>query len=146
MTVLQTDGLSHSDIRGSGVICTSPQLFAAYHVLPRLDEPRHPPCALSYFLRLSPMTTYLPGGRPYFQLYRPAHEHAPLKRRHARQVFNFSSYTVLLVSICQRSETGYTFWTHEPMSCSVNGTVVVENIGFEPMASCMPCKRSSQLS
>ena len=22
----------------------------------------------------------------------------------------------------------------------------VENIGFEPMASCMPCKRSSQLS
>ena len=27
------------------------------------------------------MTAYLPGGRPYFQLYRPAHEHAPLKRR-----------------------------------------------------------------
>ena len=27
------------------------------------------------------MTTYLPGGRPYFQLYRPARGHAPLKRR-----------------------------------------------------------------
>jgi hypothetical protein len=24
--------------------------------------------------------------------------------------------------------------------------VVVENIGVEPMTSCMPCKRSSQLS
>ena len=51
---LMLDGLSHSDIRGSKVICTSPQLFAAYHVLHRLQEPRHPPYALSYF-RLCPM-------------------------------------------------------------------------------------------
>ena len=49
MTVLQTDGLSHSEIRGSQVICTSPRLIAAYHVLRRLREPRHPPCALTYF-------------------------------------------------------------------------------------------------
>ena len=27
-------------------ICSSPQLFAAYHVLLRLLVPRHPPCAL----------------------------------------------------------------------------------------------------
>ena len=50
MTVLQTAGFSHSDIHGSMVICTSPWLFAAYHVLHRLQEPRHPPCALSYFV------------------------------------------------------------------------------------------------
>ena len=36
MTVLQTAGLSHSEISGSRVICTSPELFAAYHVLLRL--------------------------------------------------------------------------------------------------------------
>ena len=36
MTGLQPAGLSHSEIRGSGVICTSPQLIAAYHVLRRL--------------------------------------------------------------------------------------------------------------
>ena len=36
MTVLQTAGLSHSDTSGSRVICTSPELFAAYHVLRRL--------------------------------------------------------------------------------------------------------------
>ena len=36
MTVLQTAGLSHSEIRGSKVICTSPQLIAACHVLHRL--------------------------------------------------------------------------------------------------------------
>lgn len=47
---LQRDGFPHSDICGSPVICTSPQLFAAYHVLLRLREPRHPPCALAYFL------------------------------------------------------------------------------------------------
>ena len=49
MAVLQTAGLSHSEIRGSKVICTLPRLIAAYHVLHRLREPRHPPCALSYF-------------------------------------------------------------------------------------------------
>ena len=48
MTGLQPAGLSHSEIRGSKVICTYPQLIAAYHVLHRLREPRHPPCALNY--------------------------------------------------------------------------------------------------
>ena len=47
---LQDIGLSHSEISGSKVICTSPKLIAAYHVLHRLREPRHPPCALTYFL------------------------------------------------------------------------------------------------
>ena len=37
----------HSDIHGSQVICTSPWLFAAYHVFHRLLVPRHPPCALT---------------------------------------------------------------------------------------------------
>ena len=46
---LQHAGLSHSEIPGSMVICTSPELIAAYHVLHRLREPRHPPYALSYF-------------------------------------------------------------------------------------------------
>ncbi len=42
-------GLPHSDIRGSKAICASPRLFAAYRVLLRLREPRHPPCALLRF-------------------------------------------------------------------------------------------------
>ena len=53
MTVLQTDGLSHSEIHGSKVICTYPWLIAAYHVLHRLSEPRHPPYALVYFLSIN---------------------------------------------------------------------------------------------
>ena len=43
-------GLPHSEIPGSRIICISPGLFAAYHVLHRLREPRHPPSALAYFL------------------------------------------------------------------------------------------------
>src|SRR5688572_25299757 len=39
-------GLPHSEIPGSKVVCTSPRLIAACHVLRRLLEPRHPPCAL----------------------------------------------------------------------------------------------------
>ena len=37
----------HSEISGSKDICSSPKLFAAYHVFHRLSVPRHPPCALS---------------------------------------------------------------------------------------------------
>ena len=39
-------GFPHSEIHGSGLICSSPWLFAAYHVFHRLLVPRHPPCAL----------------------------------------------------------------------------------------------------
>ena len=39
-------GFPHSDTRGSPDICSSPRLFAAYHVFRRLSVPRHPPCAL----------------------------------------------------------------------------------------------------
>ena len=37
----------HSDISGSLDMCSSPKLFAAYHVLLRLLVPRHSPYALS---------------------------------------------------------------------------------------------------
>ena len=63
VTVLQTAGLSHSEILGSKVICTYPRLIAAYHVLHRLREPRHPPCALSYFLLLATQNSKKPAGR-----------------------------------------------------------------------------------
>ena len=44
---LQPCGLPHSDIPGSKPVCGSPGLFAAYHVLRRLQKPRHPPFALN---------------------------------------------------------------------------------------------------
>ena len=57
-------GFPHSDICGSMDICSSPQLFAAYHVFLRLLVPRHPPCAL---LRLTSADALISGSwRPRF--------------------------------------------------------------------------------
>ena len=44
--------MSHSEIPGSKDICSYPGLIAAYHVLHRLREPRHPPDALTFFRHL----------------------------------------------------------------------------------------------
>ena len=44
-------GLPHSEICGSKVAHTSPQLIAACHVLHRLCMPRHPPNALTSRLK-----------------------------------------------------------------------------------------------
>ena len=49
-----------SDIKGCPIrrsadimlVCSFPQLIAAYHVLHRLSDPRHPPCALISFKNL----------------------------------------------------------------------------------------------
>ena len=49
VTGLQPDGLPHSEISGSIPVCSSPELVAAYHVLLRLQKPRHPPFALVTF-------------------------------------------------------------------------------------------------
>ena len=46
VTEVCSAGFPHSDISGSRDICSSPKLFAAYHVFHRLLVPRHPPCAL----------------------------------------------------------------------------------------------------
>ena len=46
VTEVLSAGFPHSDISGSMDICSSPKLFAAYHVFHRLLVPRHPPYAL----------------------------------------------------------------------------------------------------
>ena len=49
VTGLQPAGLPHSEITGSIPVCSYPVLIAAYHVLHRLQKPRHPPSALVTF-------------------------------------------------------------------------------------------------
>ena len=41
------------------LVCSSPKLIAAYHVLHRLSEPRHPPYALKCFKRVITITRHL---------------------------------------------------------------------------------------
>ena len=59
----------HSEISGSKLICSSPKLFAACHVLHRLLMPRHSPCALlrltwnyAGFFVVSASIVVLPSG------------------------------------------------------------------------------------
>ena len=52
------------DITG---MCPSPALIAAYRVLRRLSDPRHPPCALAYFAFVTPyllLSIALPVAEP----------------------------------------------------------------------------------
>ena len=51
-----SSGFPHSEISGSKDICSSPKLFAAYHVFHRLLVPRHPPYALSNMTNLLSFT------------------------------------------------------------------------------------------
>ena len=62
-------GLPHSEIPGSKVVCTSPKLIAAYHVLHRLSVPRHPPSALISLTKtgFQQITTVLCIENPYFR-------------------------------------------------------------------------------
>ena len=56
MTEVCSAGFPHSDISGSMDICSSPKLFAAYHVFHRLLVPRHPPYALSSITNFAQFT------------------------------------------------------------------------------------------
>ena len=58
---MKRDGLPHSEISGSQIVCISPELIAAYHVLHRLLVPRHLPYALSSLIVRHPETS---SGHP----------------------------------------------------------------------------------
>ena len=62
MTEVCSAGFPHSDISGSMDICSSPKLFAAYHVFHRLLVPRHPPCALVR-LTITDLALYVRSGQ-----------------------------------------------------------------------------------
>src|SRR5690606_16670557 len=64
MPCLLHGGLPHSETRGSIRVCRSPRFIAACRVLHRLWEPRHPPCALLYFLPGAPLLLGAPAPGP----------------------------------------------------------------------------------
>ncbi len=100
-------GLPHSDICGSMRICRSPQLFAACHVLLRLREPRHPPCALSRLRYLFSGLTQLPESCfIWFRLCLDGLRHltvpllSPARGDAPRHSARFVALSFLLVALC----------------------------------------------
>ena len=102
-------GLPHWEIPGSTVVCTSPRLIAAYHVLHRFPEPRHPPYALSCLTSISssPRTARGPGQRARGKATKPppcrqtARRHPPT--RSARRGNSNIVSTNSLGASCQRT-------------------------------------------
>jgi hypothetical protein len=132
MTCLQHAGLSHSEICGSMVICTSPQLFAAYRVLLRLRGPRHPPCALLSLCFV-------------FAIRNPSRGTgccAPrIPSRVAEGVLSFALvFFTLCCTSCQISPA------RQPLPLREAALRAVENNGFEPLTPCLQSRCSSQLS
>ena len=76
-------GFPHSDTRGSTLLCSSPQIFAAWHVLHRHCMPRHPPCALFFLYPVwlaqpllqghASITAYLMSSIFYLDLFQQLH-------------------------------------------------------------------------
>ena len=103
-------GLSHSEIAGSRVICTYPALIAAYRVLHRLREPRHPPCALTLFSHNSEDT--VPNN-------------TIKKRRHRKQQDGVT--LILILCLFCRSMSKNSFRLRTP---TVSGTGLTSSILF----------------
>ena len=154
VTVLQTARLSHSEISGSRVICTYPKLIAAYHVLHRLCEPRHPPCALTYFISWT-LLPFLVGSLWGLPIGSCAHTLAVLIDcleivLYLAIEFSFVSFDSpcsiskecsLQFSLCQYVKDLL------PLPFVYDKTVGdVENNGFEPLTPCLQSRCSSQLS
>ena len=120
-------GLSHSEIRGSRAICAYPRLIAAYHVLHRLREPRHPPCALTSFSNISGTATC--RQRPPRDA--TARERDGAGRGHEPERPHAERFLSLVSCLCQHVKDLY---------------LKVENNGFEPLTPCLQSRCSSQLS
>src|SRR5215470_10038014 len=85
-------GFPHSDIPGSKLVCSSPRLIAAYHVLHRLLVPRHPPCALSSLTAISKVHS----------LCLPSVSYSVVKER-ARRVASRTATSTRLILVADRS-------------------------------------------
>jgi hypothetical protein len=83
-------GFPHSEISGSKLVCSSPKLIAAYHVLHRLLAPRHSPHALSSLTIRTP------------DLHHAAREGSAMKSRLSHTAVWSVKTTVCRIFSCQR--------------------------------------------
>ena len=149
---MSRDGLPHSEICGSKLVCSSPQLIAAYHVLHRLLAPRHSPCALSSLtirtraVRFVGSRLRTPGSGNILPVVR-----SPEPVAHTRQLRKYTlrvcgrkttvaEYSVVkelvLSAVCsvRRSHQHRGTW-HDALN-------QVENTGLEPVTSWLQTRRS----
>ena len=126
-------GLPHSVICGSQDVCSSPQLFAAYHDLLRQIAPRHPPWTLSRLtIFLLPSSLHFSYARlVLFPSLIPVKDHA--KRTYGFTIEAYAgTHSLWLLSFRLQAPT--------------SSLKLVEVWGFEPQTYGLQSHRSSQLS
>ena len=133
-------GFPHSEISGSMLICSSPKLIAAYHVLHRLLMPRHSPCALfsltyGLLVLLAFFQNYAGNSsEEYFEIV------STLNYLKFHNIFAFCSQrfrAVPSVALLLSSSSLFSF------QGAVSGVApVVEISGFEPLTPCLQSRCS----
>ena len=119
-------GFPHSEISGSMVICTSPKLIAACHVLHRLLMPRHSPCAL---LRLTLLSCEQESKQRKLSwtttlrqcLLLPLLSYSPLYKERSRsgsQAFELCRLRVLRNCLCYPFEKFHKSFLFPSVACS----------------------------
>ena len=127
-------GLPHSEIPGSKLICSSPRLIAAYHVLHRLLVPRHPPYALcSLTEKSSPVLRTLALRQPE-GAQRPG-----VTTGSHRQIFGVNLYSIF-------KEPGPSAGANRPARNALGFPEMVGLGGVEPPTSRLSGVRSNRLS
>ena len=132
-------GFPHSDISGSQLMCSSPKLFAACHVLRRLLMPRHPPCALS---SLTSRSSNYAGTRSYYEIV--PNFRFPQFLRFLLPCFALSYYCSVFkvrAPVCQNQIPKF-----DQDRTPVSNFNMVGPSGLEPPTSRLSVVRSSQLS
>ena len=127
------------------LVCSSPKLFAAYHVLRRPPIPRHPSCALSS-LTTKKLFRYVHGcPRTELQVYlslnisclRPSLSTRTLSCR----IF-FKTFSLIV-----NQPASIDAYISTPKGKNLNPRLnLVEPKGLEPSTSCLQSRCSSQLS
>ena len=127
----------HSEICGSKVICTSPQLIAAYRVLLRLLMPRHPSCALSSLTYFLTITSSLSNVQIIVAT-----------STDLQNCLSVSTHFTLCFPekpsnlICLKSFPICCFHLNVLLSIQFSMCWLVEISGIEPLASCLQGRRS----
>ena len=90
-------GFPHSEICGSMLMCSSPQLIAACHVLHRLLMPRHSPCALISLTSSgqAPYPSLPPSGESSLTSLPLLRDPNPLRWALARFWFSVMNYAII---------------------------------------------------
>ncbi len=134
---LRETGFPHSEIAGSKVVCTSPTLIAAYHVLHRLHLPRHPLYALvnlTILFNLFKLSFDLKYIKTlyYFTLllYTLNFQGPPIDNR------RFIERTVFF-TLCIKNPNIYNF-----IKLNFLNSFNLENAGFEPATFWLQTRRS----